>query len=608
MKKRHFIPLCALILCMSLLLQGCTPLLVLVSLGEVMEEMLDNEGGIFPSDRSELDIFDEPDKPSVSDGYTSYEDYERPVESFLEPIPFSQISYSRPDADALCEGFRKIQAMVEDGTDAQTVLDAFMPLYEDYTYFYTISDYAYIRYSLNLQDSYFDTEYNWCEEQSPLIEQAMEKCYIAMADSDLRGELEEEYFGEGFFEYYDENQIYSNDRVVELMQKESSLQSEYMSLQNETTILWKGEERLVEEILSDPDLSYTDYTRAYELYYNKYNPLATDIFVELVKVRKEIAQELNYESYAHFAYDYHYERDYTPEQVANYTDDIARYLSDYYYTAAYNSYTMPMDTDTVMATLQDIAYRFGGELATAYDFMEAYELYDISSSSSKMPGSYMSYLHSYGMPFMYVSPTGEVDDLLTAAHEFGHFVDGYVNCNQTDSKDCAEVFSQGLEYLALDMAGLDRYQKKQLTQAKLSDSLLVFLSQSCYAEFEQRVYDLPEKDLTAENINALFLECNEKFGMAGFGMDSIIAPGWIDIMHFFVAPYYVISYCVSNDVALQIYEIEQNEGLGMEVYQDLLHHSANSTFMTMVEEAELDSPFQRGRVAELEDFFDEILD
>ncbi len=621
MKKRKILlTLLALILCLCLLLQGCAITLVMEDMEHLMEALEQEDSSQRREEPTEEDEEKnppetepkpteqtEPTQPSEPEGHVSYEDYERPEESYLEPIPFDEISYERPDAQNLCDRFNEIQSMVEAEEPVSEIIDAFDLLYADYVYFYTLSDYAYIRYTLNLDDPYFDEEYNWCEEQSPLIEQAMEECYIAMADSNLRTDLESQYFGEGFFEYYDENQVYSNDRVVELMQEESALQSEYMALQNEMTIRWKGEDRLVDELFSDPYLSYEDYMEIYRLYYEKYNPLASDIFVELVRVRKELARELEYESYAHFAYEYYYYRDYTPEQVAQYTDDIAVHLAPYYYTAVYGSYSDYMDSETVMETLGDVAYSFGGEIATAYDYMMAYGLYDISSSPSKMPGSYMTYLSSYGMPYMYVSPTEDISDVLTAVHEFGHFVDGYVNCNYTSSIDCAEVFSQGLEFLSLNKIGLNRSEEEALTVSKLSDSLLVFLGQGCYAEFEQRVYELPDEELTAENINALFLECNEKFGMGMYGYEDIIAPGWIDIQHFFIAPYYVISYCVSNDAALQIYQRELADGSGLEAYRDLLHLSADNTILAMLEEAGMDSPFDAGRMETLAEFFDENL-
>ena len=47
------------------------------------------------------------------------------------------------------------------------------------------------------------------------------------------------------------------------------------------------------------------------------------------------------------------------------------------------------------------------------------------------------------------------------------------------------------------------------------------------------------------------------FGLFDEASAEQAARSWIDVQHFFSAPYYVISYCVSNDAALQIYQLEQ---------------------------------------------------
>ena len=91
------------------------------------------------------------------------------------------------------------------------------------------------------------------------------------------------------------------------------------------------------------------------------------------------------------------------------------------------------------------------------------------------------------------------------------------------------------------------------------------------------------------------------------GMEDILAPGWIDIQHFFVAPFYVISYCLSNDAALQIYQAELADGSGLTLYNRLLHLSADNTLLNLLAEADMVSPFDKGRMAELADFFDEQL-
>ena len=117
-------------------------------------------------------------------------------------------------------------------------------------------------------------------------------------------------------------------------------------------------------------------------------------------------------------------------------------------------------------------------------------------------------------------------DLLTAAHEYGHFVDGYVNCNQTFSIDCSEVFSQALEYLTLGSTSLGFSRAAELRQYKLYDSLETFLTQACYYAFECKAYALPDSELTVGKLNELFAECCVDFGL----FDELTVTQFLDYM------------------------------------------------------------------------------
>lgn len=594
--KKRLVLLLSLLLAFSVLLQGCLMPFPSDRFDYLTEETTEPTK---PTDRGE---------PAEADSYLPYDEFPRPEEAELEPVAFEDMEYTRPDAAALCKALGELEKLVKDGGSFDEVGAAFEAAYSDYSLFNTMDSLSYIRHTIDLNDEYYETENNWCEEQSPLIEQALEKCYIAMGQSDLRDRLEEEYFTEDFFDFYDENQIYSNDRVVKLMQKDNDLQAQYMALQSDQTIEWNGEEVLYEDIIGDESLDYDSYLMAYQLYYNKYNPQVGEIFAEMIRTRNEIARELGYDTFADFAYSYYYDRDYTPEEAEDYLSDIAAELAPMYFYAVYGAQsTTPCSTDEVLDLFEKTVYRFGGEFATSYEFMQAYDLMDITDSSSKMPGSYVTYLSSYQMPFLYVSPTGKLDDLLTCCHEFGHFVDGFVNCNGTSSIDCNEIFSQGLEFLSLSRAGLDDDEREALTISKVADSLMTFVSQAAYAEFELRAYALPDDQLNTEGLNALFLECMEEFGQSYTGMEDIIAPGWIDIQHFLIAPYYVISYCVSNDAALQIFQLEEENGTGLETYRALMSTSSGNTILALLEENGMESPFEPGRVEELADFFEDYL-
>ena len=594
--KKRLVLLLSLLLALSVLLQGCLMPFPSDRFDYLTEETTEPTK---PTDRGE---------PAEADSYLPYDEFPRPEEAELEPVAFEDMEYTRPDAAALCKALGELEKLVKNGGSFDEVGAAFEAAYSDYSLFNTMDSLSYIRHTIDLNDEYYETENNWCEEQSPLIEQALEKCYIAMGQSDLRDRLEEEYFTEDFFDFYDENQIYSNDRVVKLMQKDNDLQAQYMALQSDQTIEWNGEEVLYEDIIGDESLDYDSYLMAYQLYYNKYNPQVGEIFAEMIRTRNEIARELGYDTFADFAYSYYYDRDYTPEEAEDYLSDIAAELAPMYFYAVYGAQsTTPCSTDEVLDLFEKTVYRFGGEFATSYEFMQAYDLMDITDSSSKMPGSYVTYLSSYQMPFLYVSPTGKLDDLLTCCHEFGHFVDGFVNCNGTSSIDCNEIFSQVLEFLSLSRAELDDDEREALTISKVADSLMTFVSQAAYAEFELRAYALPDDQLNTEGLNALFLECMEEFGQSYTGMEDIIAPGWIDIQHFLIAPYYVISYCVSNDAALQIFQLEEENGTGLETYRALMSTSSGNTILALLEENGMESPFEPGRVEELADFFEDYL-
>ena len=611
----------ALTLCMCLLLSSCW-MPTLYDRIEEMEQLLESyeqstqateeQPSYYqpndPQDTEPTEREPEESKPhsdNVLHEYVPYEEYERLYEPFEEEVPFSQIQYTRPDVKALTKAYADIQAMVEAEEDVDKIVEAYEAVFEDQTYFETMHAYAYVRYSLDLNDTYYDTEYNWCEEQAPILSQAEEKCFVAMAESPLREDLEEAYFEEGFFEFYDENRIYSKDEVVALMQKESDIQSQYMELQNDMTITWKGREESVDELLADESLSYTEYLQVYQAYYDKYNPLCADLFAQLIRVRKEIAKEVGVDSYADFAYLYSYERDYSPEQVEDYCDHIATEFKGLLYNAIMAQANIPSkdleeSLDLFTRTVEDM----GGVLKTAYEYMRDYELWDTRSSASKLPGSYVTYLTSYEMPFLYVSPTDTLSDFLTLIHEFGHFTDNYVNCGESTAIDVAEIFSQGLEFIALGKADLDPVERNTLRKSKASDSVLVFLGQASYAEFEHLAYSLPEDKLNAEGLNELFLQVNSKYGvdLLYSGMEQLLAPGWIDVQHFFIAPYYVISYVVSNDVALQIYQQELLESNGLDLYYDLMLQAADYTLLDLLEEANMVSPFEEGRVADLARF------
>ena len=230
--------------------------------------------------------------------------------------------------------------------------------------------------------------------------------------------------------------------------------------------------------------------------------------------------------------------------------------------------------------------------------MTSRALYDITPSAQKYEGSFEIYLTSYDAPFVFLNPYEDISDFLSFAHEFGHFTNDYLTGGSYVSTDVAELMSQGMEYLSLCYATEPSESVLDTArQLRMADSLGVYVGQAAYYSFERQAYRLTGDDLTVENLNAIFSQVAQDFGFDAVGWEET---GWTEVTHFFTNPFYVISYVVSNDGAMQLYQMEQEEaGAGLDLFRELLETEEDIPLLTLLESKVLNSPFERvSQVAE----------
>jgi hypothetical protein len=489
---------------------------------------------------------------------------------------FRNMVYTRPDMTALN------QALLDavDGLDTEAVDDAMDDIYDFYgAYwdFYTAYSLSYIHYSGDLTDTYWEAEYTYCVNHSTEVDAAIDELFYAIADSPLREELEgEDYFGADFFDDYEGESIW-DETFTALMEEESYLINRYYTLS--------------EELMDAPD------------HYAVCADMET-LFVELVKLRQEIASYLGYESYVDFAYEFYYDRDYTPAQAKPYLAEIQQELVPLYRQQnradSYNLGRKSCTEEEMFAYVQQVVSDMGGTVEEAFYSLDNRGLYDIAYSDKKYNSSYEIYLYNYDCPFIFVNPKGNQWDKLTFAHEFGHFANDYASYGSSSCIDVAEFFSQGFEYLSLFYGS----QNKTLTEMKLADSLALTVEQSAYAAFEHQVYDLPAEELTEDRVRGLYEEVCTAYGFDSWGFDS---RDFVTINHFFTNPLYVISYVVSNDIAFQLYQLEKDQhGEGLRLYETHLD-AGGEYFLEFVAEVGLENPFTPGRIATVRETLEEIL-
>lgn len=514
---------------------------------------------------------------------------------------FDDIEYVRPAVEALRQRVLAAEELLNDGESLETVEDALDQCYTLYYSYDTMYNIAHIRSCQDVTDSYYAQELAWCEDNYPRVQQLMEELLYAAAASDQAQELEEDFFWEGFTQdYADDSQSVYRDDIVELMQQEAALIGEYRALNASPTIdTDEGELDYYDYIADKYDDEYLD---ALMQYYEKYNEEFARIYIELVKLRCQMARELGYDSYEQMQYDYYFERDYSPEQAAAYVADIKEYMVPLYVEVmAGDPYSRVsydwIDDEQLVSVLARAAEQVGGEIQEAFDFMRDYGFYDVRLSSTKAAMSFQSYLNDYDAPFLFLNRSGDIEDILSLSHEFGHYVDAYVNYNAAETIDVSECFSQGMEYLLLgyfDAASPETVDN--LSRLKMLDTLELYVQQASFVEFENRVYSSDPETLTAQSLNELSLELAKEYGYYDGVNEGYYAMSWSDISHFFEMPFYVISYPVSNDIAMQVYELEQTDrGAGLEKYLEILDREYHGLIDT-AESGGLQSPFTPGRI------------
>ena len=497
-------------------------------------------------------------------------------------ISFDKMEYSRPDLSLLEGTLDDCLKSAAAGDDFEELTGYIMTLNMIFSDFYTNYLLAYVHYSIDLTDIYWETEYNYCVEKSPLIEGTMDKMLYALADSPLREKLEhEDYFGEGYFDDYDGESIWT-DAFTELMDQEAALLNRYYDISSQA---------LAVEMYS-------------EEYYSVYGVQMEQVFVELVALRQQIAAEAGYDSYPDFAYDFYYSRDYTPAQASAYIGDIEKELVPLYRelddSGIWENALRGSSEQQTFRYVKEMAAAMGGEIQEAFRLLESRKLYHISYGENKYNASFEVFLPNFMEPFIFMNPTMTNLDQLTFAHEFGHFCNDYASGGTGVGIDVAEIFSQGMEYLSLFYVD----GASGLESMKMADSLCVYVEQAAYANFEERVYGLNGETLTVESVRTLFGQTAYRYG---FGSPQFDNRSYVTVGHFFTSPLYVISYVVSNDAAMQLYQMEKTEaGAGLACYTANLA-TEQSDFLAFVKEAGLESPFAEGRIQSVKKTFESVL-
>lgn len=360
------------------------------------------------------------------------------------------------------------------------------------------------------------------------------------------------------------------DRERELKALETELIQQYgaASIEDYSATV-NGREWSFEKLSEELPDTYEEYIEVINAVYRAKTDALGPYLIELIKIRNEIAELKGYDSYAEYAYEETYARDYSPDELPPLYEAVKKNfvpVLDKLYdllmiqdSEALQSFVEGKTGDEIVREVEPYIKHISPELGEAYDGLMNLGLYDIDASASKQNVGFTSELPSYGYGFIFNCPGGDYYDYVTLIHEFGHFnfmwhdTEDYLWTSQ--SYDLMEVHSQALTLLFLKYApdlfgdGAGAYDINLLYQI-----VSAVLSGCMYDEFQQRIY--AEDDLTVDDLNRIFCEISSQYGYY-YDDDITEAYYWVDVSHNFESPFYYISYGTSALASLGIWAVSQ---------------------------------------------------
>lgn len=410
-----------------------------------------------------------------------------------------------------------------------------------------------------------------------------------------------------------------NDSEMEIAEKLSSEESklilEYEKASSQDyAVTYNGKTWTISEFSENPPINGDEYDAVSEMIYDKRNNELGEIFLELVKVRNEIADFYGYSSYVDYAYQSTYIRDYSPDDVINLYDVVKDRISllsealyEKYFDSAYSSdllYKTYSDEDVMNA----IAPYFGeidSEFGDNFSHLKSHGLYDIEQSDSKIDSGYTTTLYSYGVPFIYNNGYGDFQDFQTMIHEFGHANAIYENPTRSlydDNGTCMdtmEIHSQGMEVLFTEYHDdiFGEQDGETFSYGTLWMMTSAIIDGCLYDEFQRFAYETP--NCTLEQLNEKYEELCYEYSV-NYSKDINYAYDWTEISHNFNAPFYYISYATSALTSLDLWiEAQDNREYAIEKYKDIVDCGFYTPYVEAIEKCDLRNIFEPGTISDI---------
>lgn len=548
-----------------------------------------------------------------------------------QTIHFKDIPYTRPVLEELEAGFRSLIMRFSEAKTAEDQLAAMNDITKLRNETETMATLVSIRHSLDTRDTFYDEENNYMDEMMPHYEGLLSEFYQALNSSPYKKELSNEY-GQHLFALVETKLKTFKPEILEDLQLENKLGSEYTKLLSGAKIPFEGEERNLSQM--SPFIQSKDRDiriRAQKAVTNFFVENETEfdrIYDEMVKVRTIIAKKLGFSSFTPLGYARMNRTDYDADMVAGYRDQVMRTVVPVsqklrmrqakrlglealkYYDESLEfptgNATPKGSPDWMISHAQDMYNEMSPETSEFFNYMLDGGLLDLVAKPGKSPGGYCTFIPNLKSPFIFSNFNGTSDDVDVLTHEAGHAFQVYQSRNIAmpeyvwPTLEACEIHSMSMEFLAWPW--MDRFFEQDTAKyrfAHLSGALLFIPYGVTVDEFQHWVYEHP--DATPAERKAQWRATERKYlPHRDYADNEFLERGgfWFRQGHIFGSPFYYIDYTLAQVSAFEFWgKAMQDRSKAWTDYLRLCQAGGSLSYLDLLKLAGLCNPFEEGSIA-----------
>lgn len=557
-------------------------------------------------------------------------------------MKFNEFKYERPKYDEVKEEIKKLINTMDSSDNIEDVRELINKINMMRQNVNTMSTLASIRYSINTNDDFYSEESDYWDNHGPLYENINADFYKALVKNKFRNELEEE-FGKQFFDIAEYNLKSFSEEIIEDLQIENKLSTQYSKLIASAKIMFDGEERnlsgLVPFTLSKDREIRKMASEAKYNFFLEHESEIDDIYDEMVKVRTKIAQKLGYKNFVELGYIRMLRTDYNAEMISNFRSQVKEYIVPVanklyerqkkrlgldeikYYDEKFEFLSgnpKPHGNPEWIVNNGKIMYsELSPETNEFFSFMTENELMDLVTKKGKQGGGYCTYIPNYKAPFIFSNFNGTSGDVDVLTHEAGHAFQCYRStwitipeCN-FPTYESAEIHSMSMEFFTWPWMKLFfEDEEKKYKYAHLGNAVKFIPYGVTVDEFQHFVYENPEA--TPQERKSAWREIEKKYlPHKNYDECDFLERGgwWFQQGHIFASPFYYIDYTLAQICAFQFWKKDQeNHEIAWKDYLRLCNVGGTMSFVKLVKHANLISPFEDGCVKSTIDVIEDYLD